>query len=242
MNKMNVYEELPLVANVCNQLLREVDKTPAWSMAHVLMNPRASSLPHQHYNTEELYIITRGTGNLVKRSAGKERALVVKPGDVIRIPQYAHHKLENAGIVSLEHLVLATPPFNPTDVYLIKDWRDPDTAPQPFVQPLVTDCFDGAKIVAYKFPDTASVAFGWVMAETSRHKLPHYHKEITERIFVVEGGGFIELEGILHEIVTGDWLTIKPREIHALRNINEQHMVVVCICTPCFSMDDVYYI
>jgi len=234
--KLNVYE-LPLAANVCGQLLREVDRNSIWSMAHVLMNPKAWSLLHEHHVMEEIYVITRGTGNLIRG----EEVLAVQAGDAIHIPPYTRHKLTNTGIVSLEHLVLATPPFDPTDVHLDEAWQDPNATPQPFAQPAIVDCFDGAKIVAYEFREIASVAFGWVMHDPERRKPPHYHERITEWIFVIEGKGAIEVDGVAHDIVPGDWIRIVPNELHALRNENDQHMVVACICAPCFSMDDVFY-
>lgn len=37
-NKIDVLS-LPVVPNVCQQVLREVEKREKWSMAHVIMNP-----------------------------------------------------------------------------------------------------------------------------------------------------------------------------------------------------------
>lgn len=236
MRKLNVYR-LPLAANVCDQLLREVDRNPNWSMAHVLMNPRAWSLLHEHHVMEEVYIITRGTGNLIRG----EEIFSVRAGDAIRIAPHTRHKLINTGVVSLEHLVLAAPPFDPTDVYLNGAWQDPAATPRSFPQPGVVDCFDGAKIVAYEFPGIASVAFGWVMRDPERRKQPHFHKKITEWIFVVEGQGIIEVDRVTHYVVPGDWIRIDPNECHALRSEDDRHMIVACVCTPCFSMDDVHY-
>ncbi len=236
MRKVNVYD-LPLAFNICDQLLREVDQTPAWSMAHVLMNPKAWSLLHEHRRMDEAYIITRGTGHLVRGDA----VYVVQAGDAIWIPRSTRHKLINTSAASLEHLVLAAPPFDPTDVYVDESWQDPKAMPQSFVQPPVQDCFDGAKIVAYEFGNIVSIAFGWATADPSRHKQAHYHKKITEWIYVVEGEGAIEIDGVSYAVARGDWIRINPGEAHALRNYKDRHMVVVCVCTPCFSMDDVHY-
>ncbi|MBI4837203.1 MAG: cupin domain-containing protein [Candidatus Portnoybacteria bacterium] len=146
---------------------------------------------------------------------------------------------------SLEHLVLAMPPFDPADVYSDEVWQDPAAIPQPFIQPPVNDCFDGAKIIVYEFGNivwnTVSVAFGWVIADPSRRKQAHCHKQITEWIYVVEGQGMIEVGGVSYLISRGDWIRINPGEAHALRNNKDQHLVVVCLCAPCFSMNDVCY-
>ncbi|MEK7583674.1 MAG: cupin domain-containing protein [Patescibacteria group bacterium] len=236
MKKTNVYE-LPLAANVCEQLLREIDRTPLWSMAHVLMNPRAWSLLHEHHLMDEIYLITRGTGHLIRG----EEILIVQPGDAVHIRPYERHKLVNTSLTRLEHLVLAAPPFDPNDVHLDLAWKDPIVTPVPFVQPPVTDCFDGARIVAYEFPGIASVAFGSVLSDPERRKLPHYHKAATEWIFVIEGEGTLEVDGVPHLIGGGDWIRVDPGEAHAFRNEHAEHLVVTCICTPCFSMADVYY-
>jgi len=236
MDKVNVYE-LPLAFNICDQLLREVDRTPSWSMAHVLMNPKAWSLLHEHHKMKEAYIITHGTGHLV---CGDD-IFVVQAGDLIWIPEYTRHKLTNTSVGRLEHLVIAAPPFDPADIHLDESWQDPDVVPQPKVQPPIDDCFDGAKIIAYELDDVASVAFGWVTADPTRRKPAHYHKETTEWIFVVEGQGAIEVDGASHPITRGDWIRIDPGEEHAFRNENDESLVVVCICTPCFSMSDVHY-
>ena len=201
------------------------------------MNPKAWSLLHEHHRMDEAYIITRGTGHLIRGDA----VLAVQAGDVVWIPRHTRHKLTNTSAASLEHLVLAAPPFDPTDVHLNESWGDPEVPPQPFIQPPVDDCFDGARIVAYELENVASVAFGWVMADPTRHKPAHYHKETTEWIYVVEGEGFIEVNGVTHAINHGDWIRIDFGETHALRNSNDQHMIVVCICTPRFKMEDVYY-
>ena len=196
MKSMHVYE-LPIARNVCNQLLREVDRTSSSSMAHVIMNPKEDSLFHDHQMFGEIYVITRGKGHLVFGVS----LLAVEPGDVILIPPRVGHKLTNTGVVSLEHLVLSTPPFNPADVHLRDSILSADVLPQRFDRPPVDDCFDGAKIVAYDFVaidkkvvDT-SVAFGWVMADPKRRKPAHYHKISSEWIYVVEGMGFIEIDG-----------------------------------------------
>lgn len=236
MKKVNVYE-LPLAFNVCDQMLRELERIPDWTMAHVLMNPKAWSLLHEHCVMKEAYIITRGSGHLIVG----ELTLQVQVGDAVWIPTHTRHKLINTGVGSLEHLVLAAPPFDPKDVYLDESWQDPILPPHPFNQPPVNECFDGAKIVAYEFDGIVSVAFGWVINDPSRHKPAHYHKKTTEWIYVVEGEGFLELNGENHSIRAGDWICVEPGEYHALRNHKDQHMVVVCMCSPCFRMDDVHY-
>jgi|SRR3989344_344124 len=63
MTKINI-RDLPTAVNICEQVLREVEKQPQWSMAHVVMNPLAASLLHDHETTTEIYVITKGYGEL----------------------------------------------------------------------------------------------------------------------------------------------------------------------------------
>ncbi|OGZ68637.1 MAG: hypothetical protein A3D44_03930 [Candidatus Staskawiczbacteria bacterium RIFCSPHIGHO2_02_FULL_42_22] len=236
MKKVNVYE-LPLAFNICDQMLREVERIPHWSMAHVIMNPKAESLPHHHQAMREAYVITRGTGHLI---VGGHNYLV-QAGDAMVIDHHITHGLVNSSAASLEHLVLAWPPFDPADVHVNRDYEGHKGFDRVFPQPEPVECFDGAKIIAYEFGDIASVAFGWVINDPRRHKPAHYHKKTIEWIFVVEGEGSLELNGESHNIRSGDWIRVEPDEYHALRNRKDQHMVVVCVCNPCFCMDDVHY-
>lgn len=118
MEKKNkiVVSELPEVANVCRQILREVWKSKNMSVAHVIMRPGAISLLHKHKTFTELYYILEGKGILW---VGNEK-LKVRGGVAVEIPPGISHKLKNIGKKKLTHLVLSTPAFNPKDVILVK--------------------------------------------------------------------------------------------------------------------------
>ena len=237
MRKLNI-KDIPLAINICDQMLREVDKNSEWSTAHVLMNPSAWSLLHKHLKMHEVYIITQGQGDLIVGN----NALRVQAGNAVLISPRQQHKLSNTGVVSLEHLVLAIPPFDPTDVLLVDEQYEPFSGFAPYNLPPIQECFDGAKIIPYTFPEiNTSIAFGWVINDPKRHKAAHYHKITREWAFIVEGNGFVEINGNNVPIAKGDWIQIEPEEFHAFRNNNDQYMVVVCICTPVFTMNDVYY-
>lgn len=237
MEMQNVYA-LPLAANVCEQLLREVDRLPTWSVVHVLMNPRAWSLYHAHPRTDEVYVITRGSGDLVCDG----QPVRVQAGDVIHIPAGTEHMLTNAGMASLEHLVLASPPFDPTDLHVVSEKRQfADAHPWVPRQREPEEAFDGARILSHRFGGFPSIAFGWVTADPERRKAPHHHLGTTEWVYVVEGRGTVEVNGAAHPVGVADWIRIDPGERHALRTESEQHMVVVCLCSPQFDMADVHY-
>ncbi len=235
--KINV-PSLPLAANVCDQLLREVYRNDSWSMAHVVMNPGAYSLLHEHRVMDEVYAITRGSGELIVGSLSYE----VRAGSVVHIPANIPHQFYNTGLTSLEHLVLAAPAFDPADVIVAEKQDTPHTTNVPVTFPQVVECFDGAKIIPYELPGIdLSFAFGWVINDPARHKAPHYHKRTSEFIFVVEGKGTVEIGDRSVPVEAGDWLEVPVGADHAIRNKEDQYMIALCICSPRFDMADVHY-
>ncbi|MEK7612984.1 MAG: cupin domain-containing protein [Patescibacteria group bacterium] len=225
-------------------MLREVEKQPQWSMAHVVMNPMAVSLLHQHRKMEEIYVVTRGFGRLgllTPHSKPTGHFEKVAAGSVHRIEPKVPHILENETAGTLEHLVFAFPPFNPKDVHLIKNKTVCGWTHELDLQE-EQDCFDGAKILPYSFPDLdISMAFGRVTNDSKKRKKPHFHKRTTEWIYVVEGEGTILIGGEEGSMSHGDWFRIDPREPHAMRSDTPENLVVVCVCSPAFDMNDVYY-
>ena len=107
----NLYD-LPPVANVCNQVLREVVSFPNASIAHVLMHPGNVSLLHQHRRMTELYFVIEGRGVLYHGY----KAMDVNNGAYCIIPKNTPHQLRNISSIDLEHLVIAIPPFDRNDI------------------------------------------------------------------------------------------------------------------------------
>lgn len=241
MAKLNV-KDLPIAVNVCEQVLREVEKQPKWSMAHVIMNPMAASLLHNHQRMTEIYVITKGYGELGIGTPEPDGCYhQVVTGSAYEIPVGVPHMLRNKSSGHLEHLVFALPPFDPADVHLLGGKQLAEDV-RPLSLPEVQECFDGAKILSYAFPHLdLSIAFGWVINDPARRKEAHYHKKITEFVFVVEGKGFIEVNRVRQQIQSGDWIRIDPETEHALINESPEDMVVVCTCSPAFEMEDVHY-
>lgn len=233
---------MPLAANVCNQMLREVERNEFWSMAHVVMNPGAFSLLHEHKKMSEIYIITKGCGELVIGNIHAQSSYYVQAGHVVLIPTEVPHQLLNTGVTCLEHLVLADPPFDPVDILPHGHSNFAPTESKRLLLPPVQECCDGAKIIPYDFGDIEqSFAFGWVINDIDRIKSPHYHKRSTEWIYVVEGSGAIKGDHEGMPICAGDWIRIDPGTFHSLENWKGQYMVALCMCSPKFDPADVYY-
>ena len=195
---------ISIAGNVCGQILREVEKQPGWSMAHVIMNPMAESRMHFHATIDEIYLVTKGYGMLY---LGEPRmgynCHCVSAGSVFFIKKGKAHMLKNISACYLEHLAFAFPPFEPADIHLLE-------APFSLFQgdslelPPVQDCFDGAKIISYRWPELDfSVAFGWVRTEENLDRKPHLHRLITEYIYVIAGRGMIRTNRASLRITAG---------------------------------------
>ena len=81
------------------------------SLAEATVAPGAATEEHFHRVTEELYLITAGTGRL--RIDGEERD--VGPGDCAVIPPGARHTLRNTGPEPLTLLCCCAPAYSHED-------------------------------------------------------------------------------------------------------------------------------
>jgi len=73
--------------------IRELHHTPAQSLAEAALEPGQATERHYHGRTEEIYFVTKGSGELEVDGETQR----VRPGDAILIPPGAWHTLENEG-------------------------------------------------------------------------------------------------------------------------------------------------
>ncbi|GEM_PF-135871 len=72
--------------------------------------PGATSPPHFHRITEEVYVITDGDGVMIIDGIAK----LVGPGDIIRIPTFRVHSIR-AGNLGVKFIVVTSPPYSVRD-------------------------------------------------------------------------------------------------------------------------------
>jgi mannose-6-phosphate isomerase-like protein (cupin superfamily) len=87
------------------------------SLAEATIPPGAATTEHYHRVTEELYLVTEGTGRL--RIDGEERDVAV--GDCAVIPPGARHKLFNTGDGPLRIVCACAPAYSHEDTVLTED-------------------------------------------------------------------------------------------------------------------------
>lgn len=93
--------------------IRELHHTAAQSLAEATLAPRRSTQRHYHRSSEEIYLITHGTG--VMELDGETRR--VGPGDAVLIPPGAWHTIANDGDEELRLMCCCAPPYSHDDTF-----------------------------------------------------------------------------------------------------------------------------
>lgn len=93
--------------------IRELHHTGAQSLAEATLAPGQSTRRHYHRASEEIYLITHGSG--VMDLDGDVRT--VSAGDAILIPPGAWHTIENDGGDDLRLMCCCAPPYSHEDTY-----------------------------------------------------------------------------------------------------------------------------
>lgn len=93
--------------------IRELHHTAVQSLAEATLEPSQATERHYHGRTEEIYLVTKGSGSL--EVDGDTRR--VRPGDAILIPPGAWHTLENDGTSELTILCTCSPPYSDEDTF-----------------------------------------------------------------------------------------------------------------------------
>ena len=232
---------LDIAANVCQQALREVISLPSVSMAHVLMERGAESLWHKHSRMSEVYVILSGEGILYHG----ERSLHAEPGAYLVIPPGTPHMLVNGNGSTLEHLVFASPPFDPDDVVVVDERPEQYNAPEAFwydAPPI--EAADGALVYELMRDDERqdlgmALAFGVLPA--GRRADPHHHMVSEELYYVVNGEGTAVVGDREFGVARDSLVYVPVGYSHALENTHDsENLEVLCISSPPYSDADFF--
>ena len=93
--------------------IRELHHTALQSLAEATLEPGQATERHHHRATEEIYLVTKGSGEL--DVDGERRR--VRRGDAVLIPPGAWHALENDGTSELTILCMCAPPYSHDDTF-----------------------------------------------------------------------------------------------------------------------------
>ena len=92
---------------------RELALEEVLRLAEATLEPGQATERHHHRETEEIYLVTKGLGEL--EVDGEKRR--VRPGDAILIPPGTWHTLENDGTSELTILCMCAPPYSHDDTF-----------------------------------------------------------------------------------------------------------------------------
>jgi mannose-6-phosphate isomerase-like protein (cupin superfamily) len=116
------YEEIePFITKDGSEIREWAGRTAApavnQSLAEASLPPGGATTEHFHRSSEELYLVTAGTGRL--RIEGEERE--IRTGDCAVIPPGARHKLWNTGDEVLRVVCACSPAYSHEDTVLVED-------------------------------------------------------------------------------------------------------------------------
>lgn len=97
-----------------NELVTCRSEASASEVFVVVLEPGEAPPMHRHPDTEQVFCITEGRGEL--EIEGEPQRYPVKPGDVVRIPVDTNHRIFCTGEQTLRHLAVdCFPGGRPTD-------------------------------------------------------------------------------------------------------------------------------
>ena len=68
----------------------------------------------------------------------------------------------------------------------------------------------------------------------------HYHARAEEIYLVIEGGGVLEVDGVVREVREGDAVLIPPGARHELI-AGPDGVRILCMCAPPYAHDDTFF-
>ncbi|QDT00832.1 cupin domain-containing protein [Adhaeretor mobilis] len=69
----------------------------------------------------------------------------------------------------------------------------------------------------------------------------HFHKTMTEFYYVIEGNGFVELDGDRHAVRPGDAVLIRPGCRHRAVSEPGKPLKILNVCVPAFDPADEWF-
>ena len=93
--------------------IRELHHTASQSLAEATLEPDQATERHYHRETEEIYFVVKGSGDMEVDGVHKRIAV----GDAVLIPAGAWHTLYNNGTSELRILCCCVPAYRHEDTY-----------------------------------------------------------------------------------------------------------------------------
>jgi mannose-6-phosphate isomerase-like protein (cupin superfamily) len=91
--------------------------------------------------------------------------------------------------------------------------------------------------------DTTNLGQGRISLATEtvrpgQHTVPHWHEELEEIYYILQGRGRMEIAEEIQEVGAGDAILIPVRAVHCLHNTGDQDLVLLCPVSPPWYPED----
>ncbi|HEX5998111.1 MAG TPA: cupin domain-containing protein [Hyphomicrobiaceae bacterium] len=90
----------------------------------------------------------------------------------------------------------------------------------------------GALQLRFKVDEANLVAFEFIVPASARVPAPHYHREVDEVIYGLEGTITTTIDGETHQLNAGDALFIPRGKVHHHQNLHPQTARALTVLTP----------
>jgi mannose-6-phosphate isomerase-like protein (cupin superfamily) len=74
-----------------------------------------------------------------------------------------------------------------------------------------------------------------VVLPPGKESLPHYHPEVEEVYYLLQGEAEMEVDGQVEMVGPGDVVVIPPRSVHHIRNPGDQEVILLVTCAPAWT-------
>ena len=76
------------------------------------------------------------------------------------------------------------------------------------------------------------------MVDITADAKTHYHKNMTEIYYILEGVGRMRIGNEQQDVGPGDAIAIPPGEVHQITNTGEAALIFLCCCAPGYEHED----
>jgi mannose-6-phosphate isomerase-like protein (cupin superfamily) len=88
---------------------------------------------------------------------------------------------------------------------------------------------------------TANQSLAEATLEPGQATQRHYHGEVEEIYFVLDGEGEMELDGDRARVEAGQAIPIPPGARHQIRNVGSRPLRILCCCSPPYRHEDTFF-
>lgn len=81
-------------------------------------------------------------------------------------------------------------------------------------------------------------SLAWIVIPAGGCSAPHYHQVSQESYFILEGEGWMDVDGRDFRLTPGQACHIEPGEVHQIKNQGEADLVFLAVCVPAWAPED----